>query len=105
VEAGGGVFSADGSHLHLHFAGGEVIRTTPEHPFWVEGKGWTAAGSLIAGDRLLTLMGDSFRLEEVYDTEESEAVYNVRVAEYRTYFVGDDDWGWAAWAHNYDGNS
>jgi hypothetical protein len=29
-----------------------------------------------------------------------EVVYNLRVADHHTYFVGDDDWGWAAWAHN-----
>jgi hypothetical protein len=41
--------------LHLHFPNGELIRTTPEHPFFVEGegKGWTVAGSLKAGDRLI----------------------------------------------------
>jgi intein/homing endonuclease len=32
---------------------GRVIRTTAEHPFWVDGKGWTAAGELKAGDNLL----------------------------------------------------
>ena len=37
-------FRRTGRILHLHFPGGELIRTTPEHPFWVEGKEWTAAG-------------------------------------------------------------
>jgi hypothetical protein len=27
-------------------------------------------------------------------------VYNLRVADHRTYFVGDDTWSFAAWAHN-----
>jgi hypothetical protein len=27
-------------------------------------------------------------------------VYNCRVAEYHTYFVGDATWGWSVWAHN-----
>jgi hypothetical protein len=31
---------------------GRVIRTTAEHAFWVEGRGWTAAHELIAGARL-----------------------------------------------------
>ena len=27
-------------------------------------------------------------------------VYNLRVADYHTYFVGDESWGFALWAHN-----
>jgi hypothetical protein len=66
----------------------------------VEGKGWTPAGSLKAGDRLLTLLGDSVPLSEVDDTGAWEVVYNLRVADHRTYFVGDDTWSFAVWAHN-----
>jgi len=43
VEA---TFRRTGRILHLHFPNGELIRTTPEHPFYVEGKGWTPAGRL-----------------------------------------------------------
>jgi hypothetical protein len=38
-------------------------------------------------------------IREVYDTEQWEAVYNARVAEHHTYFVGDEHWGFAAWTH------
>lgn len=27
-------------------------------------------------------------------------VYNLRVADYHTYFVGCNEWGWSVWAHN-----
>ena len=27
-------------------------------------------------------------------------VYNLRVADYHTYFVGDESWGFTLWAHN-----
>jgi hypothetical protein len=37
---------------------------------------------------------------EVFDTQEWEPVFNVRVADHHTYFVGDETWGFAAWAHN-----
>jgi len=84
---------------HLH-ADGQVIRTTLEHPFWADGKGWTAAGSLKQGDRIATLSGEWITVEELYDTGEWEAVYNLRVADWHTYFVGDEAWGWSAWAHN-----
>jgi hypothetical protein len=84
-------------HVHVH---GEVIRTTPEHPFYAFGKGWTAAGELAVGDYVHTLSGSWARVEEVFDTGCYETVYNLRVADYHTYFVGDEDWGFAAWAHN-----
>jgi hypothetical protein len=85
--------------VHLH-VGGRVIRTTDEHPFYVYNRGWTPVEKLAAGDYLLTAAGDWKRVEEVYRTGELEAVYNLRVAEHHTYFVGDQSWGWAAWAHN-----
>ena len=34
------------------------------------------------------------------DTGREEVVYNGRVAEYHTYFVGDEGWGFSVWAHN-----
>ncbi len=85
--------------LHLH-VGGEVIRTTAEHPFYVRDAGWVPAGRLQSGD-LLASHGDRWTaVEEVFDTGEWEAVYNVRVAEYHTYFLGGDDWAFSVWAHN-----
>jgi hypothetical protein len=92
-------FERTGCILHLH-VGGEVIRTTPEHPFYIEGKGWTAAGGLHEGDRLATLSGEWVAVEEVFDTQTWEPVYNLRVADHHTYFVGTDEWGFAVWAHN-----
>jgi hypothetical protein len=93
-------FRRTGRVLHLHFPDEELIRTTPEHPFFVEGKGWTAAGSLKVGDRIATLSGEWVPISEVFDTEQWETVYNLRVADFHTYFVGDEGWGFAAWAHN-----
>jgi hypothetical protein len=29
-------------------------------------------------------------------------VYNLRVADWHTYFVGCDEWGFSVWAHNAD---
>ncbi len=41
-------FTREGVILHLHVAG-RVVRTTAEHPFFVEGRGWTPAGELAVG--------------------------------------------------------
>jgi RHS repeat-associated protein len=95
------VFARTGRILHLH-AGGQVIRTTPEHPFWVEGAGWLEAGLLRAGDLVCSEDGQWVLVEEVYDTGEYETVYNLCVADFHTYYVGCQEWGWSVWAHNAD---
>jgi len=77
-----------------------VIRTTAEHPFYAYDKGWKSAADLLAGDWILTAAGDWRQVEELFATGVMEVVYNLRVADWHTYFVGDEDWGWAVWAHN-----
>jgi hypothetical protein len=53
----------------------------------VQGKGWTPVTDLL-------------------DTGAWDTVYNFRIADYHTYFVGDDHWGFSVWAHNaYDANT
>jgi Pretoxin HINT domain len=79
---------------------GRDIGTTPEHPFWVRHAGWTPAGELKPGMELSTHDGRWVPVDAVRDTGEYQTVYNLRVSDYHTYFVGDDDWGWTAWAHN-----
>ena len=93
------VFTRYAGVYHLHL-GGQVIGTSGEHPFYVAGRGWTAVHELQAGDRVLCADGSTVRVEEVYDTGEWQLVYNLRVADHHTYFVGDESWGWCAWAHN-----
>ncbi len=82
--------------LHLH-VGGEVIRTSAEHPFWIHGRGWLPASQLGAGDLLVSHDGQVKPVEDVLDTGEYETVYNVRVAEFHTYFVGGQAWGFSVW--------
>jgi hypothetical protein len=53
-----------------------------------------------AGDVLVGEDGERVEVEEVYDTGEYATVYNLRVAEYHTYFVGCEEWGFSVWAHN-----
>jgi hypothetical protein len=85
--------------LELH-TGGRVIRTTSEHPFFVPGRGWTAAHDLMPGDRLRSDDGRLVVVDGIVHLEDEVAVYNLRVAEYHTYFVGNRDWGFSVWAHN-----
>ncbi len=89
-------------HLHV---GGQVIRTTAEHPVFVKRAwDWVAVQELRPGDLLLSHDGQWVAVEEVYDSGEYETVYNLRVADFHTYFVGSStDWGFSVWAHNNGG--
>ena len=91
------VRSAFLAHLHI---GGQVIRTTTEHPFYVKDKGWISASELASGDSLISHNGQEVIVEEVFCTDECETVYNLRVSDFHTYFVGCDKWGFSVWAHN-----
>ena len=93
------VFVNEAEIFHLHVPG-QVIRTTAEHPFYVLGKGWTAARDLQIGDVLLSHDGRQVPVEDLLETGERETVYNLRIADYHTYFVGGSEWGFSVWAHN-----
>ena len=92
-------FNRTGRVWHLH-VGGKITRTSGEHPFYVHGQGWVEANRLLPGDLLSSDDGQSVAVEDVYDTGEYETLYNIRVADYHTYFVSDEDWGFSVWAHN-----
>lgn len=82
---------------------GRVIRVTEPHLFYVSGSGWTPAGKLRVGDRLSTNGSDSVEVEALGETSESVPVFNLRVADHHTYFVGSGSWGFAVWTHNFYG--
>ena len=85
--------------LSLH-VGGQVIRTTAEHPFYIRGKGWVATRELEPGNLFRSHDGQWVPVQEVVDNGEESVVYNLRISEYHTYFVGGSDWGFSVWAHN-----
>src|SRR6516164_604687 len=87
--------------LHLH-VGGQVIRTTAEHPVYAGGWGWLPAGQLRPGDCVLSHDGRWVEVEEGFDTGLYERVYNLQIEDYHTYFVGCARWGFSVWAHNDD---
>jgi hypothetical protein len=80
--------------------GGKAIRTTTGHPFWVRGRGWTPACDLEPGYELVGHDGQRTRVEKLTETGRIVAVYNLRVADHHTYFVGTPEWGFSVWAHN-----
>ncbi|MGH1543070.1 MAG: polymorphic toxin-type HINT domain-containing protein [Arenicella sp.] len=74
----------------------ELIGTTAEHPFWVEGKGWTEAGDLNIGDKVTTLEGGVLSVQAMASDAQLQTTYNFEVEEFHTYFVGKR----ALWVHN-----
>jgi hypothetical protein len=55
---------------------------------------------LSIGDWVLGSKGEWLRITDLLDTKEYEPVYNMRIADYHTYFVGDVGWDWVVWSHN-----
>jgi RHS repeat-associated protein len=71
------------------YVGDTVISCTPEHPFWVEGSGWVAAGDLVRGSPLVTKDGKVVRVEWVSRREGQFEVYNIEVEQLHTYYVSN----------------
>jgi Pretoxin HINT domain/Xanthomonas XOO_2897-like deaminase len=80
---------------------GQRIGTTSEHPFFSPVHGWCNAGDLSVGASVL-LRDGSYGLIEAMEAGEYATVYNLRVSDWHTYFVGEDGWGFEVWAHNAD---
>jgi Pretoxin HINT domain len=59
------------------------------HPFWINGLGWRYAWELEPGMRLHSVDGSS-EIISVEDSGRRETAYNLVVADYHNYFVGDD---------------
>ena len=77
--------------LHVSTSDGETIDTTTNHPFYVEEKGWVAAGDLEVGNILVTAVGDEVEVTdlELEKLAEPITVYNLEVEDFHTYFVGE----------------
>ncbi|MFH0899440.1 MAG: Hint domain-containing protein, partial [Pseudomonadota bacterium] len=74
----------------------DTLRTTANHPFWVEDKGWIRAEYLESGDRLVSGVGAQPEVSAVERTERRETVFNIEVEGLHTYFVGE----LRIWVHN-----
>jgi hypothetical protein len=80
---------------------GRSIKTTAEHPFFVPAQNrFVPAGELKAGDQLVSSSGELISIDSVSPLSELTTVYNLRVADFHTYFVGGALWTWDVWVHN-----
>lgn len=67
----------------------ETIRTTFSHPFYVEGVGKVTADKLQVGYSLKDIEGNLHIIKGIGIVEEVEKVYEIRVKDNHTYFVGN----------------
>jgi hypothetical protein len=78
----------------------ERITASPEHPFYVRGKGFVPAGRLAVGNAIVTRAGPALVVQTIRQNRRAEGytVYNFVVEDDHSYFVGTHNGG--AWVHN-----
>ena len=68
----------------------ELFETTNDHPWWIAGQGWKTTNELVAGMRVTTADGRGMMIKSVVETTRSDTTYNLTVADFETYFVGQN---------------
>ncbi|NWG71603.1 MAG: hypothetical protein HXY23_08365, partial [Parvularculaceae bacterium] len=63
--------------------------TTDDHPWWIAGQGWKKTAELVAGMAVVTKDGRGMAVASVFETDRTDATYNLTVADFETYFVGE----------------
>ncbi|WP_239551401.1 polymorphic toxin-type HINT domain-containing protein, partial [Paenibacillus elgii] len=89
-------FNHETDEIYKIHVGDQVIESTFNHPFWVEGKGWTFVKDLKVGDLLVRSEGNTLKIESIELEHKQVTVYNMTVDEFHTYFVSD----LGIWVHN-----
>ncbi|WP_025852428.1 polymorphic toxin-type HINT domain-containing protein [Paenibacillus ehimensis] len=89
-------FNHETDEIYKIHVGNQVIESTFNHPFWVEGKGWTFVKDLMVGDLLVRSDGNTLKIESIELEHKQVTVYNMTVDKFHTYFVSD----LGIWVHN-----
>ncbi|MFZ2165674.1 MAG: Hint domain-containing protein [Propionibacteriaceae bacterium] len=83
----------DVATFEVTLGSGAKVTTTEEHPFWVDGQGWTPANRLKTGDNLRQSDGRPVRVGSVQATGKTATVYNFEVEGLHNYYVqAGDTW-------------
>ncbi|KRA61695.1 hypothetical protein ASD79_06155 [Caulobacter sp. Root655] len=72
------------------------FQTTDDHPWRSADNTWTRTDDLKPGRSILTAYGEAARVLRIIPTGRILPTFNLEVAEYHTYFVGED----RLWVHN-----
>ena len=73
-----------------------TFRTTDDHPWWLAGIGWARTDELEPGLAISTSDGRGVRVVAIRETAKTEPTYNLEVADFHSYFVGES----GVWVHN-----
>ncbi len=78
--------------LQLLDSGGELetFHATDDHPWKVKRRGWVDTLDLAEGDRIVTASGSDMAVVSVTRTDRIEQTYNLTVADWHTFIVGED---------------
>jgi len=79
----------------------EEFQVTGGHPFWVKDQGWRRAEDLNQGDILVAASGAWLRLSAATWLQSTATVFNLEVADWHTYFVGES----SVFVHNMCGKT
>ena len=68
-----------------------ILKSTPDHPFWVVNEGWLEAEQLIVGDKLKLSTGEIVTISSVKKSflDAPVKVYNFTVDDWHTYYAGE----------------
>jgi hypothetical protein len=99
-EATGEIAEYEVTAVHVHtdeeilylIVDGELIVTTPDHPFYTADGEWVAAGELQVGDAVFRADGTSGIVESLEVVRQAQPMYNLTVDEAHTFFVGIGAW-------------
>jgi len=89
-------FNHEMDEIYKIHVGGQAIEATDNHPFWVDGKGWTFIKDLKPDDLLVQSDGHTLKVDSIELLHKHVTVYNMTVDEFHTYFVSD----LGIWVHN-----
>ncbi|MEK3789134.1 polymorphic toxin-type HINT domain-containing protein [Paenibacillus sp. FSL K6-1230] len=95
-----GLFQKQADEIYYVHIGDEIIEVTGEHPFWLDGRGWTYVKDLKVGDLLLSSDGTKLAIDKIEKESREATVYNFEVEDYHSYFVSN----LGIWVHNCDIN-
>ncbi len=84
-------FSRIADSLIVITIGTDIVKATPEHPFWEIDKGWTRAEDLRVGDKLLTRSGQTVAVTNLDKELGTFQVHNFEVDEAHTYYVSPSE--------------
>jgi hypothetical protein len=78
---------------HIHWTSGwGGLHVSPEHPIWVEGKGWTPVRDIRSGDQLMTNDGSTAIVRKVETEHETYNLYGLDVEDFHAYFADSGIW-------------